>query len=94
MCNVALGIYFVHEGFTAEKYASAIKKLEAAGAGKPKGRTYHCALESNGAIQVFDIWESQEDFDAFGPTLVPILTELGVSLQEPMVATVHNIITG
>jgi hypothetical protein len=93
-CSVALGIYFVHEGFTPEKYGSAIKQLEAAGAGKPKGRTYHCALESNGAIQVFDIWESQEDFDAFGATLVPILTELGVSLAEPMVATVHNVITG
>jgi len=91
---MALGIYFVHEGFTPEKYNSAIKKLETAGAGKPKGRTYHCALESNGAIQVFDIWESQADFDAFGKTLVPILAELGVELTEPMVATVHNVITG
>jgi hypothetical protein len=91
---MALGIYFVHEGFTPEKYDSAIKKLEAAGGGKPKGRTYHCALESDGAIQVFDIWESQEEFDAFGPTLMPILAELGVNLQEPMVATVHNVIKG
>jgi hypothetical protein len=91
---MALGIYFVHEGFTPEKYDSAIKKLEAAGAGQPKGRTCHCALESNGEIQVFDIWESQADFDAFGPTLMPILTELGVGLKEPMVATVHNVITG
>jgi hypothetical protein len=77
---VALGIYFVHEEFTPEKYDSAIKKLEAAGAGKPKGRTYHCALESNGEIQVFDIWKSEQDFDAFGTTLMPILTELGVGL--------------
>ncbi len=91
---MALGIYFAHEGFTPEKYSSAIKQLEAAGAGKPKGRTYHCALESNGTIQVFDIWESQADFDAFGPTLMPILAELGVGLKEPMIATVHNVITG
>ena len=93
-CQLALGIYFVHEGFTPEKYDSAIKRLEAAGGGKPKGRTYHFALESNGEIQVFDIWESQQDFDAFGPTLMPILTELGVGLKEPMVATVHNVIAG
>jgi hypothetical protein len=91
---MALGIYFAHEGFSPEKYSSAIKQLEAAGAGSPKGRTYHCALESNGAIQIFDIWESQEDFDAFGSTLLPILGELGVTLGEPMVATVHNVITG
>jgi hypothetical protein len=92
--TVAIGIYIVHEGFTAETYAAALEKLEAAGAGSPKGRTYHVALESDGAIQVFDVWDSQEDFDAFGATLVPILTELGVGLKEPMVATVHNIIAG
>ena len=92
--DMALGIYFMHGGFTPDKYDQAIKKLEAAGAGAPKGRTYHVALESDGAIQVFDIWESQADFDAFGPKLMPILTELGVGLKEPMVATVHNVITG
>ena len=91
---MALGIYFVHEGFTPEKYKQTISQLEAAGAGSPKGRSYHAALESNGQIQVFDIWESQEDFDAFGKTLMPILDGLGVELREPMVATVHNIITG
>ncbi len=91
---MALGIYFVHGGFTPDKYDTVIKQLEAAGAGAPKGRTFHVALESEGAIQVFDIWESQEDFDAFGSTLVPILSELGVELKEPMVATVHNVIKG
>jgi hypothetical protein len=91
---MALGIYFVHQGFTPEKYESAIKQLEAAGAGAPKGRTYHVALESDGAIQVFDIWESQADFDEFGKTLVPILAELGVELNAPMVANVHNVISG
>jgi hypothetical protein len=93
-CVVALGIYFVHSGFTPEKYASGIAQLEAAGAGAPKGRSYHVALESAGEIQVFDIWESQEDFDAFGATLMPILEGLGVELKAPMVATVHNIIPG
>jgi len=91
---MALGIYFVHEGFTRDKYESAIKQLDAAGAGAPKGRTFHVALESNGGVQVFDIWESQEDFDAFGTTLVPILTSLGVELKDPMVAHVLNVIQG
>jgi hypothetical protein len=91
---MALGIYFAHEGFTPELYKKTIAQLDAAGVGKPKGRTLHLALESGGAIQVFDIWESQEEFDAFGATLVPILTELGVTLGAPMVATIHNIIDG
>jgi hypothetical protein len=91
---MALGIYFAHVGFTAEKYDEAISRLEAAGAGSPAGRTYHVALETDGTMNVFDIWESQEQFDAFGATLVPILTELGVELSPPMIATVHNVIQG
>ena len=91
---MALGIYFTHGGFTPEKYKEAIEKLDAAGAGSPKGRSNHFALESNGEIQVFDVWDSQEDFDAFGKTLVPILTGLGVELGAPMVASVYNVISG
>jgi len=91
---MALGIYFMHGGFTPEKYGQAIEQLESAGAGSPKGRTNHFALESNGEIQVFDVWESQEEFEAFGATLMPILAGLGVELGEPMVATVHNVIPG
>jgi len=94
LVQMALGIYFAHGGFTAEKYDSAIKQLEAAGGGSPKGRTLHVALESEGSINVFDIWESQEDFDAFGPVLMPILSGLGVELKEPMAAHVHNTIKG
>ena len=91
---MALAFYFAHDGFTPDKYQQALKQLSAAGAGAPAGRTLHVALESDGAINVFDIWESQEQFDAFGSTLVPILTALGVELKEPMVATVHNVIEG
>jgi hypothetical protein len=43
---------------------------------------------------VFDIWESQEAFEAFGATLLPILSGLGVDPGQPMVAPVHNIIDG
>ena len=42
---------------------------------------------------MFDIWESQADFDAFGATLIPILTAAGIELNDPMVARVHNQIT-
>lgn len=84
----------MHGGFTPEKYEQTISSLDKAGEGSPKGRSYHVALESDGLIQVFDIWESQEAFEAFGKTLMPILAELGVELKEPMVATVHNVIKG
>jgi hypothetical protein len=91
---MAVGLYFTPSGFTKDKYDEAIRKLEEKGAGTPAGRTYHVALESDGAIQVFDIWESQDAFEAFGQTLVPILSELGVDPGQPMAAEVHNLIQG
>jgi hypothetical protein len=91
---MAIGIYFGEGDFPADKYDEALSRLEAAGAGAPQGRTYHVALETDGKINVFDIWESQEAFDAFGATLMPILTELGVNPGAPTGGRVHNVIEG
>ena len=91
---MALGFYFTPSGFTPSKYDDALARLEAAGAASPPGRLYHAALESDGLIQVFDVWESQESFEAFGQTLLPIMGELGVDPGEPQVAPVRNIIHG
>jgi hypothetical protein len=91
---MALGMYFTPTGFTAAKYDEAITRLEAVGAGAPAGRLYHVALETEGQIQVFDVWDSQESFQAFGATLLPILAEVGVDPGEPGVSRVHNTIEG
>jgi hypothetical protein len=91
---MALGFYFSPSGFTKENYDEVISRLEQAGAGAPEGRSNHFALETNGEIQVFDVWESQEAFEAFGATLLPIMAELGADPGQPMVARVHNVIGG
>jgi hypothetical protein len=91
---MALGFYITAKGFTQERYDTTTAQLEEAGVGAPDGRISHVALETDGEIQVFDVWESQEAFDAFGATLLPILGAAGIELSEPMVARVHNEIKG
>jgi hypothetical protein len=91
---MALGFYFRPDSFTPARYDEVLAKLAAAGAGAPAGRLYHCALENDGLIEVFDVWDSQESFAAFGETLLPIMTELGADPGQPMVSPVHNIIAG
>jgi hypothetical protein len=91
---MALGMYFTPSSFAPAEYDEVIKRLEAVGASAPAGRLHHVALETGGQIQLFDVWESAEAFQAFGATLVPILAELGIDPGEPRVSPVHNIISG
>jgi hypothetical protein len=91
---MALGFYFTPAAFTPEKYDETLAQLEAAGAGTPPGRLYHVAMETDGLVQVFDVWESQESFEAFGSTLMPIMSAAEVDPGQPQVAPVRNIIVG
>jgi len=80
---------------TAEKYKQAIRGLEAAGQGKPKGRLYHIATpQEDGSMIVTDIWESPELLEEFGKTLIPTLNKVGVTPVEPKVYPVLNVIEG
>jgi hypothetical protein len=91
---MALGFYFGAATFSPAQYDEVVRKLDEAGAGAPEGRQYHVALESGGNVQVFDIWESQEKFEAFGAALMPIMNGLGADPGTPMVMPVRNIIQG
>ena len=91
---MALGMYFTPSSFTPARYDDAIKRLEDAGAASPPGRLYHVAMEADGLIQVFDVWDSEASFQAFGKTLVPIMKDLGADPGQPQASPVHNMIKG
>ena len=89
---MAIGIYFSPASLNETKYNEAMKRLAAAGAGSPKGRSYHVCFGSGDQLKVFEVWNSQADFDAFGPTLMPILAAIGIDPGQPMVELVQNIV--
>jgi hypothetical protein len=89
---MAIAIYFHPEAMSAAQYDEIIRKLQAAGQGNPKGRSHHSTFGPDDHLMVYDVWDSQEDLDAFGETLMPILAELGVDAGQPDVMPVHNII--
>lgn len=89
---MAFGMYFSPSGMTAASYDVTIKELEAAGAGKPKGRLHHSAFDTPDGFRVYDVWTSMEDFDAFGATLIPILQAHGIDPGKPDIMELHNFI--
>lgn len=91
---MAIVMRFEPQGMSAAKYDEIIKRLEAAGAGAPAGRLYHVCFGDKENLRVSDIWDSMENFEKFGQTLMPIMQDLGADSGQPEIVEVHNIIEG
>ncbi|TMM23269.1 MAG: hypothetical protein E6F94_11795 [Actinobacteria bacterium] len=78
---------------TTEQYDETIHRLEESGDWLPEGLQYHVAFKSEGNLRVSEIWDSREQFDAFGERLMPVLKDAGIELSgEPEMLEIHNII--
>jgi hypothetical protein len=89
---MAIAVYFHPTGMTTEKYLEVHRRLDAAGNARPSGRTHHSCFGADGDLMVYDIWESPEQFEAFGAMLMPVLGELGIDPGQPdVMPLVHRI---
>lgn len=52
---MAIGVYFNPPSLSAKQYDETLKRLEAAGAGSPRGRAYHVCFGQESQLQVFDV---------------------------------------
>jgi hypothetical protein len=85
---------FASDTTTLEQYEQVLRRLQESGDWPPDGLDIHVAFGSPGAdFRVSEIWDSREQFEAFGQRLRPLLSEAGIELEsEPEVFGVHNII--
>jgi hypothetical protein len=90
---MALGIYFAVEGMSAPKLAAVHEQLSSLGQANPTGRTFHAAFHVGDGIHVFEVWESEEAFAAFGEHLMPILAQHGIDPGEPRIGEIEQIVT-
>ncbi len=90
---MSIVVRFNPTSLTAEKYDQTIRQLEEAGAFPPDGLDYHVCFGSDGNLRVSEIWDSQEQFEAFGERLMPVLSDAGIEFSgDPESFEVHNII--
>jgi hypothetical protein len=85
-------IRFAPASLTAAQYDESIRKLEESGDFPPDGLDYHVCFGTDGNLRVSEIWDSQEQLDAFGERLMPILSEVGIEPGEPELMEIHNIV--
>ena len=49
----------------------------------PDGLDYHVCFGSEGDLRVSEVWDSREQFEAFGERLMPVLAEAGIEFPAP-----------
>ncbi len=85
-------IRFAPVSLTTAQYDESIRKLEESGDFPPDGLDYHVCFGTDGNLRVSEVWDSQEQLDAFGERLMPILSEVGIEPGEPELMEIHNIV--
>ena len=83
---------FTPASLTAEQYDESIRRLEEAGPWPADGLDYHVCFGSDGNLRVSEIWDSKEQFEAFGQKLMPLLSDIGIEPGEPELLDIHNIV--
>ena len=78
-------VRFTPEGATTtEQYDETIRRLDETGDFTPEGLEYHvCYLSGDGNVRVGEVWDSREQFGAFGERLMPVLADVGIDPGEP-----------
>ena len=79
-------------GLTAEKYDATTAQLEAAGVQwPPDGLDHHICFGSDGSLDVSEVWDSREQWEAFSERLIPALSDAGLEFSgDPEVFEVHD----
>jgi hypothetical protein len=90
---MSIVVRFTPRGMTAQKYEEATRRMTEAGIEfPPEGCDYHVCFGPDGNLVVSEIWDSKEQFDAFGERLMPVLAEVGIEFSAaPEIFEVHNI---
>ena len=90
---MSIVVRFNPTSLTREQYDEVITRLQAQGDFPPEGLSYHIFFGPDDALKVSEVWDSHEQFEAFGPRLMPILEEVGIQFSGPPEAVpVHAVI--
>jgi hypothetical protein len=89
---MSIVVRYSPRSLTPQKYDEAVTRVnQELGEEMPDGAELHVAfIGPDGNIRVSEIWDSREQWQAFGERLMPLLGEVGIDPGEPEVFEVHR----
>lgn len=85
-------VRFSPAALSTEQYDESVRRLEEAGYFPADGLDYHVCFGTAGRLKVSEIWDSPEQFEAFGERLMPILAAVGIEPGVPEIIEIHNVV--
>jgi len=89
---MSIVVRFAPASLTREQYDESVRRLREGGIFPPDGMDYHICFGEEGRLRVSEIWDSREQWQAFGERLMPVLAEVGIQPGDPDVFEVHNLV--
>jgi hypothetical protein len=84
-----VAVHICPDHMSRDDYKRVIGDLEREGVHEPEGRLYHAAYGDDD-VNMFEVWRSQEDFDAHSDKLFAVLQGNGVNVDRVDVHPLHS----
>lgn len=85
-------VQFNFANVSLQQYDRIWDDMRATGNAHPKGLVSHVGAPTpDGGLLVVDIWESEDAFNEFGKTLMPLIIKQDIQLVAPKIYPVHYV---
>jgi hypothetical protein len=89
---MSIVVRFTPASLTQEQYDETVRRMREEGTFPPDGMDYHVCFGEDGRLRVSEIWDSREQWQAFGEQLMPVLADAGIEPGNPDVFEIHNVV--
>lgn len=89
---MSIVVRFTPAALTQQQYDETVRRMQDEGTFPPEGMDYHVCFGEEGRLRVSEIWDSREQWEAFGERLMPVLADAGIQPGDPDVFEIHNIV--
>ena len=83
-----VAVHICPDRMSQDEYKQVIGELEKSGV--QEGRLYHAAYGDDDDVRMFEVWRSQEEFDAHSDKLFATLQGAGVNVDRVEVHPLHS----
>jgi len=90
--TMSIVVRFTPASLTQQQYDETVRRMQEDGTFPPEGMDYHVCFGEEGRLRVSEIWDSREQWQAFGERLMPVLADVGIDPGDPDVFEVHNVV--